>query len=117
MHEGIVKAGSFVAFFGNVFSRTRMRHSDPPPGNATTRRCIMGGLVVHPNKPSPWYEFEMLKKSGNGNGGAPTLFLHFKVGAGHTNPVQWLAKSRAAALSASRPRHIPASRVWCVGCS
>lgn len=38
----------------------------------------MGGLVVTPNEPSPWYELEMLKKDESG-GDHPTLFLHFKV--------------------------------------
>lgn len=41
-------------------------------------RCEMGGLAVYPNEPSPWYEFELLKK-GTGEGGSPTLFLHYKV--------------------------------------
>lgn len=33
---------------------------------------------MYPNEPSPWYEFELLKK-GTGEGGSPTLFLHYKV--------------------------------------
>lgn len=41
-------------------------------------RCEMGGLVVHPNEPSPWYEFEMLN-AGGGTGGNAALFLHYKV--------------------------------------
>lgn len=35
--------------------------------------------MVYPNEPSPWYEFEMLKKDASGSGGSPTLFLHYKV--------------------------------------
>lgn len=35
--------------------------------------------MVYPNQPSPWYEFEMLKKDASGRGGSPTLFLHYKV--------------------------------------
>ena len=42
-------------------------------------RCEMGGLTVNPNEPSPWYEFEMLKKDASGRGGSPSLFLHYKV--------------------------------------
>lgn len=45
-------------------------------------RCEMGGLEVKPNEPSPWYEFEMLKKDASGGGGSPTLFLHYKVTSG-----------------------------------
>lgn len=47
----------------------------------------MGGLVVHPNNPAPYYEFEMLNiarsipdvDGGGASGVAPTLFLHYKV--------------------------------------
>lgn len=45
----------------------------------------MGGLVVHPNEPAPYYEFEMLSKGRAGGGGGsskPTLFMHFKVRSG-----------------------------------
>jgi len=39
----------------------------------------LGGLTVYPNEPSPWYEFEMLKKDMSGRGGSPSLFLHYKA--------------------------------------
>lgn len=38
-------------------------------------RCTMGGLEVHPNKPAPWYHFEMLHAENH------TVFLNFKVTA------------------------------------
>lgn len=55
-------------------------------GSPTNRWCEMGGLVVHPNKPSPWYEFEMLNNNTRGNDGSPTLFLHYKGNYKHVIP-------------------------------
>lgn len=57
----------------------------PPPD-----RCELGGLVVHPNVPAPFYEFELLNRTtpnrfgqegtaGDGGGEAPSVFLHFRV--------------------------------------
>lgn len=47
----------------------------------------MGGLLVHPNKPAPFYEFELLPRVSSrpgqdeaGGGTVPSLFLHYKVG-------------------------------------
>ncbi|CAM9389443.1 unnamed protein product [Scytosiphon promiscuus] len=54
-------------------------------GSSTNTWCEMGGLVVVPNEPSPWYEFEMLKKDESG-GDNPTLFLHYKGNDKHLIP-------------------------------
>ncbi|CAM9463136.1 unnamed protein product [Ectocarpus sp. 6 AP-2014] len=54
-------------------------------GSSTNTWCEMGGLAVYPNEPSPWYEFELLKK-GTGEGGGPTLFLHYKGSNKHVIP-------------------------------
>jgi len=45
----------------------------------------MGGLVVNPNLPAPWYEFEMLNATTGG------LYLHFKVStiALANNSAEW----------------------------
>lgn len=34
---------------------------------------------MKPNEPSPWYEFEMLRKDASEGGGSPSLLLHYKV--------------------------------------
>eukprot|EP00903_Cladosiphon_okamuranus_P009203 g8789.t1 len=55
-------------------------------GSPLNAWCEMGGLKVMPNEPSPWYEFEMLKKDESGSGRSPTLFLHYKGGNKHIIP-------------------------------
>ncbi|CAB1101820.1 unnamed protein product [Ectocarpus sp. CCAP 1310/34] len=54
-------------------------------GSSTNTWCEMGGLAVYPSEPSPWYEFELLKR-GTGEGSGPTLFLHYKGSNKHVIP-------------------------------
>eukprot|EP00752_Nemacystus_decipiens_P009580 g8560.t1 len=60
-------------------------------GSPTNTWCEMGGLAVKPNEPSPWYEFEMLRKDESGHGGSPSLFLHYKGNNKHVIPGMALA--------------------------
>lgn len=41
-------------------------------------RCQLGGLRVHQHPPAPWYEFELLNKTTDGDNNED-LFLHFYV--------------------------------------
>lgn len=48
-------------------------------GSYTNTWCEMGGIVMHPNIPAPWYEFEMLNVEHE----PPSLFLYFQQGTKH----------------------------------
>ncbi|CAM9813455.1 unnamed protein product [Pylaiella littoralis] len=72
-------------------------------GSPTNPWCEMGGLVVHPNEPSPWYEFEMLN-AGGGTGGNAALFLHYKGFPKHFIPGMALAEPRHGCTNGGR-RH------------